>query len=197
MPLSFDYNTMNPIVVKIIQIKNKCFSSESYIGTLLLVHSIQEFPKCFLFDTLYLRQSNLFDRLKLFLHPYLQEKSRTTSVSQENRVTITLIAVVVCFIIFQLPWAAYLIVKIQNPDLDFNLQRVLGNVFNFLAALNAAANFFLYCVLSDKYRKTVRELITGHKGRRERGTTTTTSLMFNNTSRCSYKPAPTAPPGIK
>lgn len=186
MPLSFDYNTMNLIEVNIVQIKNKCFSSESYIGTLLLVHSIQEFPKCF-----------LFDRLKLFLHPYLQEKSRTTSVSQENRVTITLIAVVVCFIIFQLPWAAYLIVKIQNPDLDFNLQRVLGNVFNFLAALNAAANFFLYCVLSDKYRKTVRELITGHKGRRERGTTTTTSLMFNNTSRCSYKPAPTAPPGIK
>ncbi|XP_059223810.1 uncharacterized protein LOC106094283 [Stomoxys calcitrans] len=124
-----------------------------------------------------------------------KDKPSTTSVSQENRVTITLIAVVVCFIIFQLPWAAYLIVKIQNPDLDYNLQRVLGNVFNFLAALNAAANFFLYCVLSDKYRKTVRELITGRSSHRhERGTLTTTSLMFNNTSRCSYRPAPS---GIK
>ncbi|XP_075156362.1 proctolin receptor isoform X2 [Haematobia irritans] len=126
-----------------------------------------------------------------------KDKPFTPSVSQENRVTITLIAVVVCFILFQLPWAAYLIVKIQNPELDVNLQIVLGNVFNFLAALNAAANFFLYCVLSDKYRKTVRELITGRSSRHERGTLTTTSLMFNNTSRCSYRPAPTIGSGIK
>lgn len=36
---------------------------------------------------------------------------------------------------------------------------------NTLSAINAAANFFLYCVLSDKYRKTVRELITGYRYR--------------------------------
>ncbi|XP_005181856.1 uncharacterized protein LOC101899002 isoform X1 [Musca domestica] len=126
-----------------------------------------------------------------------KDRPSSTSVSQENRVTITLIAVVVCFIICQLPWAAYLIVRLQNKDLDYNLQRVLGNVFNFLSALNAAANFFLYCVLSDKYRKTVRELITGRSSRRERGTLTSTSLMFHNASRCSYRPAPTGPPGIK
>ncbi|XP_030381961.1 uncharacterized protein LOC115629605 [Scaptodrosophila lebanonensis] len=86
------------------------------------------------------------------------------SVSQENRVTITLIAVVLLFIVCQLPWAIYLIL-VQYMEIEWNIQLVAGNVFNFLAAINAAANFFLYCVLSDKYRKTVRELITGYRYR--------------------------------
>ncbi|KAH8300988.1 hypothetical protein KR044_008173 [Drosophila immigrans] len=86
------------------------------------------------------------------------------SVSQENRVTITLIAVVLLFIVCQLPWAIYLILT-QYVDIDMNIQRIAGNILNFLVAINAAANFFLYCVLSDKYRKTVRELITGYRYR--------------------------------
>ncbi|XP_062139350.1 uncharacterized protein LOC133848004 [Drosophila sulfurigaster albostrigata] len=86
------------------------------------------------------------------------------SVSQENRVTITLIAVVLLFIVCQLPWAIYLILT-QYVKIEMNIQRIAGNILNFLVAINAAANFFLYCVLSDKYRKTVRELITGYRYR--------------------------------
>ncbi|KAH8388107.1 hypothetical protein KR093_011800 [Drosophila rubida] len=86
------------------------------------------------------------------------------SVSQENRVTITLIAVVLLFIVCQLPWAIYLILT-QYVEIDVNIQRIAGNILNFLVAINAAANFFLYCVLSDKYRKTVRELVTGYRYR--------------------------------
>lgn len=37
----------------------------------------------------------------------------------------------------------------------------LGNIFNFLITLNAACNFILYCVLSDKYRQTVKDLFFG------------------------------------
>ncbi|XP_064555952.1 uncharacterized protein Proc-R isoform X3 [Drosophila montana] len=88
----------------------------------------------------------------------------TGSVSQENRVTITLIAVVLLFIVCQLPWAIYLIL-VQYVEIEMNIQRIAGNVCNLLVAINAAANFFLYCVLSDKYRKTVRELITGYRYR--------------------------------
>ncbi|XP_037726394.1 uncharacterized protein LOC119557634 [Drosophila subpulchrella] len=87
------------------------------------------------------------------------------SVSQENRVTITLIAVVLMFIVCQLPWAIYLVVN-QYMDIQRGTQVVAGNVFNLLASLHAASNFFLYCVLSDKYRKTVRELITGYRYKR-------------------------------
>ncbi|XP_034478352.1 uncharacterized protein LOC117784658 [Drosophila innubila] len=88
----------------------------------------------------------------------------TGSVSQENRVTITLIAVVLLFIVCQVPWAIFLICT-QYVDIEQNNQTIAGNVCNTLVAINAAANFFLYCVLSDKYRKTVRELITGYRYR--------------------------------
>ncbi|XP_061400955.1 uncharacterized protein LOC133336691 [Musca vetustissima] len=173
---------------------DKIWSYVSLIVYVLLPLSVLATFNCFL--VVMVRRSNTLRGKMTNASSMRKPKDRpsSTSVSQENRVTITLIAVVVCFIICQLPWAAYLIVRLQNPDLDFNLQRVLGNVFNFLSALNAAANFFLYCVLSDKYRKTVRELITGRSSRHERGTLTSTSLMFHNASRCSYRPAPT---GIK
>lgn len=39
----------------------------------------------------------------------------------------------------------------------------INNVVNFLVTVNAASNFLLYCALSDKYRKTVRTLVCGHK----------------------------------
>lgn len=117
----------------------------------------------------------------------MQRKSTTTTVSQENRVTITLIAVVLLFIVCQLPWAVYLIVSCQI-EIESHLQSIFGNIFNFLAATNAAANFFLYCVLSDKYRKTIREMITGYRYKQQRNTLTTTSL-YTNGSRRSYRTA--------
>ncbi|KAH8421394.1 hypothetical protein KR009_003801, partial [Drosophila setifemur] len=104
----------------------------------------------------------------------------TGSVSQENRVTITLIAVVLLFIVCQLPWAIYLILE-QYMELRTSTRVVAGNVCNLLAALNAASNFFLYCVLSDKYRKTVRELITGYRYRR-RYNRNNTSLYVPHTT---------------
>lgn len=38
---------------------------------------------------------------------------------------------------------------------------VLNNIFNLLVSINAASNFILYCVLSDKYRKTVKLIFCG------------------------------------
>ncbi|XP_017469653.1 PREDICTED: uncharacterized protein LOC108361529 isoform X1 [Rhagoletis zephyria] len=107
-------------------------------------------------------------------------KAHSSSVSQENRITVTLIAVVLLFIVCQLPWAIYLIVS-ENVDIDNNVQAIIGNIFNFLAAINAAANFFLYCVLSDKYRKTVRELITGNKYRAYARNTSATASLYTST----------------
>ncbi|KAB7502194.1 hypothetical protein Anas_12032, partial [Armadillidium nasatum] len=36
----------------------------------------------------------------------------------------------------------------------FYISRILGNIFNFLTSVNAASNFILYCVMSDRFRKT-------------------------------------------
>ncbi|XP_034246935.1 FMRFamide receptor-like [Thrips palmi] len=71
---------------------------------------------------------------------------------QENRITITLIAVVILFLVCQTPSAATLVYSIFTRV--STVQRALGNIFNFLVAVNAASNFLLYCALSDKYRRT-------------------------------------------
>lgn len=69
-----------------------------------------------------------------------------------------LIAVVLLFLVCQCPTAITLIYTAFH-DLDPNtnrgvLVRGLGNIFNFLMAINAAGNFVLYCLLSQKYRRT-------------------------------------------
>ncbi|XP_035222972.1 FMRFamide receptor-like [Stegodyphus dumicola] len=77
---------------------------------------------------------------------------------QESKITVMLIAVVILFLICQLPTAVILLYEAfhhvtpsSNEDL---LLRGLGNIFNFLMAINAAGNFVLYCLLSQKYRRT-------------------------------------------
>ena len=80
------------------------------------------------------------------------------AASNEIRITITLIAVVIMFLVCQLPTAATLIYKIFNNRLPQSNEEAvllaLGNIFNCLVSINAACNFLLYCALSDKYRRT-------------------------------------------
>ncbi|XP_069671369.1 probable G-protein coupled receptor 139 isoform X2 [Periplaneta americana] len=94
-----------------------------------------------------------------------QQRCRMTQVeqcdsvqTQENKITITLIAVVILFMVCQIPAAITLIYKLfHQPPADSvgdNVLRGLGNIFNFLVTINAACNFMLYCALSDKYRRT-------------------------------------------
>lgn len=78
---------------------------------------------------------------------------------QENKITSTLIAVVILFIICQTPAAVMLVVYIfYDPDKNSASGAImlgLGNIFNFLTTVNASSNFLLYCVMSDKYRRTL------------------------------------------
>lgn len=78
---------------------------------------------------------------------------------QESKITIMLIAVVILFLMCQLPTAVILLYKSFHHVEPFSnedyLLRGLGNIFNFLVAVNAAGNFVLYCLLSQKYRRTL------------------------------------------
>lgn len=77
--------------------------------------------------------------------------------SQENKITIMLIAVVILFFVCQLPTACHLLYSTLHEDFsakELYLLRGLGNIFNFLMSLNSAGNFVLYCLLSQKYRRT-------------------------------------------
>ncbi|CAL4064001.1 unnamed protein product, partial [Meganyctiphanes norvegica] len=80
------------------------------------------------------------------------------SQSQETKITIMLIAVVLLALVCQLPTAIMLLytsfVEISRGTRSYYVSRILGNVFNLLTAINASLNFLLYCAMSDKYRRT-------------------------------------------
>ena len=81
-----------------------------------------------------------------------------SSSRQEIRITIMLIAVVILFIICQTPTACILVYTAFNPYDDQSNQGcilvALSNIFNLLMSINSAGNFVLYCLLSQKYRRT-------------------------------------------
>ncbi|XP_066990671.1 thyrotropin-releasing hormone receptor-like [Macrobrachium rosenbergii] len=80
------------------------------------------------------------------------------SQSQENKITVMLIAVVLLALFCQLPVAAMLLYQSfyesEPNSIASNIELGLGNIFNLLSAINAACNFVLYCAMSDKYRRT-------------------------------------------
>ncbi|RWS31476.1 FMRFamide receptor-like protein [Leptotrombidium deliense] len=84
------------------------------------------------------------------------------SSKQETKITVMLISVVILFLICQLPVAGMLIytsVRTVPPKTnEFYLLTGLNNIFNFMVAVNAAGNFVLYCLLSEKYRRTLVKL---------------------------------------
>ncbi|XP_059620905.1 motilin receptor [Phlebotomus argentipes] len=97
-------------------------------------------------------------------HQMTNARQGDTSTSQENKVTVTLIAVVLLFLICQTPTAIFLIYTSWAPETSdprsLNLNRAMGNILNFLVTMNAACNFLLYCAFSAKYRATVAHLLS-------------------------------------
>ncbi|XP_013793704.1 FMRFamide receptor-like [Limulus polyphemus] len=85
-------------------------------------------------------------------HTMTRRRDTRDSSRQERKITVMLIAVVVLFMICQLPTAVLLVYTTFHPQNA--ITRGLGNIFNFLMAINAAGNFVLYCLLSQKYRRT-------------------------------------------
>lgn len=99
------------------------------------------------------------------VHRSKQQRRKMTSVrgdrtesfsSQETRITIMLIAVVVLFLLCQVPTSVIMLYEANvTPTRNQSvLFQGLGNVCNFLMAINASCNFLLYSALSDRYRKT-------------------------------------------
>ena len=70
-----------------------------------------------------------------------------------------LISVVILFLVCQLPVAINLIYtsvrNIPEESQEFYIVYTFNNFLNLMVAVNAAGNFVLYCLLSQKYRKTM------------------------------------------
>ncbi|KAF5305849.1 hypothetical protein FQR65_LT07588 [Abscondita terminalis] len=107
---------------------------------------------CFLIHSVY----RSYQKRKMMTN-FQEQKSQ----NQENRITLLLIAIVVLFLICQIPTASVLIYDALvdvTDQVTLNIKAGLGNIFNALLAVNASCNFILYCALSDKYRRTCKAL---------------------------------------
>ncbi|XP_064480517.1 FMRFamide receptor-like isoform X1 [Ornithodoros turicata] len=92
----------------------------------------------------------------------MTQRTDSSRDNQENKITVMLIAVVILFFVCQLPTAVTLLyTSIRSPEPDTDGEKlifILGNIFNFLMTINAAGNFILYCLLSQKYRRTFLQI---------------------------------------
>lgn len=92
----------------------------------------------------------------------MTQRTDSARDNQENKITVMLIAVVILFFLCQLPTAMTLLyTSIRSPEEGSEQEKlvfILGNIFNFLMSLNAAGNFILYCLLSQKYRRTFLQI---------------------------------------
>jgi hypothetical protein len=82
--------------------------------------------------------------------------------TQEKRVTVMLISVIVFFLVCQTPTAVTLVYSHFDEPEPFTWSwcrlRIMGNIFNLLVTVNSASNFVIYCVFSTKYRETFQHV---------------------------------------
>lgn len=110
----------------------------------------------------------------------------------ENRITILLIGIIILFLICQTPTAFFLIYDaLDDANMDSNIKRALGNIFNLLINLNASCNFLMYCVLSDNYRRTFKLFFCSRNLNREDTSVTTYALSrssrYNNAANNGFR----------
>lgn len=75
--------------------------------------------------------------------------------------------------------------KLISNSVVVHLISVLNNIFNLLVTFNAASNFILYCLLSEKYRKTVKALFCGVRAMR-RNTMSSSRYTSGRTTTSSF-----------
>ncbi|KAK3593005.1 hypothetical protein CHS0354_005353 [Potamilus streckersoni] len=81
---------------------------------------------------------------------------------EHNRTTWMLIAVVLFFVITEFPQG--ILVMISGLDERFfqDVYSNLGDIMDLLVLLNSAVNFILYCIMSQQFRDTFRNLFVGN-----------------------------------
>ncbi|VEN55245.1 unnamed protein product [Callosobruchus maculatus] len=116
---------------------------------------------CFLIRAVYLSQQ---------LRRVMTNSTENVLFTNERRITIILIGIVISFLVCNTPTSAHLIYyhfhKVTTAR-ENNLMRILGNIFNLMLMLNAPCNFLIYCVLSKKFRTTFKKIFCERRKRKQ------------------------------
>jgi hypothetical protein len=87
-----------------------------------------------------------------------------------NRVTITLISIVVMFLILVAPSEVVKhIAKLANENIEENYTYMtLEVITNVMQTVNFSANFILYCCINPSFRRTMKHMFCSHCEKRQR-----------------------------
>lgn len=124
-----------------------------YYWLLVVMNTIVPLLILIVFNTFLVRSVHLSRRQRNTMTLRTRPDSSREPSCQENKITVMLIAVVILFLVCQMP-SAVLLIYTTFDDSRSTFILVLGNFFNFLVCVNASGNFVLYCLLSNKYRRT-------------------------------------------
>lgn len=78
--------------------------------------------------------------------------------SEHNRTTMMLVAVVLCFIITDVPQGVLAWYSAHDPDFFYKVYINIGDLLDILVLINCAVNFILYCIMSQQFRNTFKSL---------------------------------------
>ncbi|KAL8568512.1 hypothetical protein ACOMHN_065713 [Nucella lapillus] len=106
----------------------------------------------FIFGSLLLHQMrNKINQRRDFLKFSISNSSK---LREHSRTTKMLIAVIVLFIITELPQGILIVLSATKEGFFNNVYLPLGDVMDIMALVNNAINFVLYCSMSTKFRET-------------------------------------------
>nr|CAH7722349.1 unnamed protein product [Callosobruchus chinensis] len=135
---------------------------------------------CFLIRAVYLSQQ---------LRRVMTNSTDNVLFTNERRITIILIGIVISFLVCNTPTSAHLIYyhfhKVTTAR-ENNLMRILGNIFNLMLMLNAPCNFLIYCVLSKKFRTTFKKIFC--ERRKQKQLDGDTLLLASTRSNHTFNP---------
>ncbi|CAL1546480.1 unnamed protein product, partial [Lymnaea stagnalis] len=80
------------------------------------------------------------------------------SSNEHNRATMMLVAVVMCFIITEIPQGILAWICAVDNNFFHNVYIHLGDLMDILVLINSAVNFILYCSMSQQFRDTFKSL---------------------------------------
>lgn len=80
------------------------------------------------------------------------------SSNEHNRTTMMLVAVVLCFIITEIPQGIVAWISAVDTYFYHNVYIHVGDIMDILVLINSAVNFILYCIMSQQFRDTFKSL---------------------------------------
>lgn len=137
---------------------NTYFVTRSYTALNLALFSVvMKVVPCVLLtvlSTLLIRAMRAADAKRKRLKSQGKKDEHTERAVENARTTAMLVAVVLCFVMAELPQGILAFLSGVDEQLFYLIYVPLGDVWDILGLLNSAVNFVLYCTMSRQFRTT-------------------------------------------